>query len=80
MAIENTAHRIGHRFVHIIAFDQDGVECGNRPHFAGARAFEQPRQHGKYGRSITARRRRFADRESDFALGHGKTRHRIHHE
>ena len=76
--IQNTTHRIGHRFVHVVTFDQDRIQRRDGAGFTRARSLQQTRQQRKDRGRVTARCRRLADREPDLALRHRETRHRIH--
>ena len=41
VAVENPANGIGDGFIHVVAFDEDGIESGDRAAVGGARAFEE---------------------------------------
>ena len=80
VAVEDRAHRVGDRLVHVVAVDQHGVEAGDRAARRGAGALEQLRQQGEHARRVAARGGRLADRQADLALGHGEARDRVHHQ
>ena len=78
VAVEDAAHLVGDRFVHVAAFDEHGVDAGDRAALALAAALEQPRQQREHARWIAATCGRLSGGESDFALRTGHARHRIH--
>ncbi len=80
VAVEDRAHRVGDRLVHVVALDEHRVEAGDRSAPGRARALEQLRQHREHARRVAARRRRLADGEADLALGDRKPRDRVHHQ
>ena len=41
VAVENPANGIGDGFIHVVAFDEDGIESGDRAVVGGAGAFEE---------------------------------------
>jgi len=69
--VQDGAAGVGDRVVHIIRFDQDGVEARNAPLTVGAEPLHEPWQHGKYGGCVGSGGGWFADGEADFSLGHG---------
>ena len=80
MAVENGTDRIGDRVVHVVAFNQYGVEGRDASLLELAGTLEQTRQQRKDRRRVTLRRRRLACRKPDLALRHGKARDGIHHQ
>ncbi|OQB85059.1 MAG: hypothetical protein BWX86_02830 [Verrucomicrobia bacterium ADurb.Bin122] len=76
--IEDAAHGIGHRLIHVVALDQHRVKGCDRPALTGARALQQPGQHRKHARGVATRRRRLARRQSDLALRHRKAGDGVH--
>ncbi len=80
MAVEDRAHGVGDRLVHVVAVDEHGVEAGDRAARRGAGALEQLRQQREHARRVAARGGRLADRQADLALGHREARDRVHHQ
>ena len=78
MAVEQAAHRVGDRFVFIVAFDEHGVERGDAAASAPGRPARRAAATGEHRRRIAARGGRFAGGQADLALGHGEARDRIH--
>ncbi len=78
--VQNRPGRVGYGFVEVVAFDQDGVESGNRTVFASTSAFEQARQRCKHRRRISLGRGRLTNRQAHFAPRHGHASHRVHHQ
>jgi len=80
MPVKDPAHRVGDRFVVIVAIDQHREQSGDRPLalYPRPRAFEQPGQLGEDRRGIALGRGRLAARQPDLALRHREPRDRIH--
>ncbi len=75
--VEDAAHLIRDRFVHVGAFDEHGVDRGDRAFFALPAAFEQTRQERKHARRIATPRGRLARSETDLALRARDARHGV---
>ena len=78
MAVQNCTHMIGYRLVHIVAFHQDAIDCGDGAAFAyTTTSFEYLRKKVEYRWRVTARGWWLADRQADFPLRHRETGNRI---
>jgi hypothetical protein len=80
VAVQDAAHRVGDRVLHVVAFGEHGVQTGDTAAVGHASPLQQPRQHREHRRWIPTRDRRLAYGESNFALGHGEASDRVHHQ
>lgn len=78
VAVEQAANGIADGFVGVVALDQDGIERRDAALRSPAGSFEKFRQIGEDRRGETSGCRRLSGGESDFALGQGEPRERIH--
>src|ERR1035441_9314664 len=63
VAVEDRAHGIRDRLIHVIAVDQHGVQRGDRSARAGARALEQPWEQREHAGGVATCRRWLTDCE-----------------
>ena len=80
MAVEDAAHLVGDRLVHVAAGDQHGVERGDRAARVRPGPLEQPRQQREHAGRIALARGRLAGGQPDLALRARDARDRVEHE
>ena len=78
VTVDDRADRVPDRVVWVIAFNQHGVEPGDRTGVGGADPFQQPGQHGERRRREPTAAGDLACGQADLPLGDGEPGHAVH--
>ena len=80
MAVEDGPGRVGDGVVHVVAFDEHGVQARYTADFSRPGALQKARHEREDRRRVASGSGRFARGQTDLALGHAKPGQAVHHQ